>query len=93
MAANYHRPMKIRRRSLAVSLALVAAACDGGSGERNGAEANEAEAQGEGLLPEEAEELSAAEAAALADEAARDEAADMNLFGGNAAAGETGNVP
>jgi hypothetical protein len=35
--------------------------------------------------------LNESEAAALADEAAVDEAADTNLFGGNAAAGETGN--
>ena len=32
-----------------------------------------------------------ADAAALAAEAAADEAADTNMFGGNAAAGETGN--
>jgi hypothetical protein len=35
--------------------------------------------------------LNEGEAAALADEAAADEAADTNIFGGNAAAGETGN--
>jgi hypothetical protein len=36
--------------------------------------------------------LNVAEAQALADEAAADEAADTNLFGGNAAAGETGTL-
>jgi hypothetical protein len=35
--------------------------------------------------------INQSEAAALADEAAADEAADTNLFGGNAAAGETAN--
>jgi hypothetical protein len=73
-------------------VALLVTACGGEGGEGNEAGANEAMAEGEGLLPNEAEELSAAEAEELADEAARDEAADMNLFGGNAAAGETGNV-
>jgi hypothetical protein len=67
---------------------LLLAACSGGEGEGNGsaASANEAAAAGEDLLPtpEEAEHL--------ADEAAADEAADMNLYGGNAAAGETGNA-
>jgi hypothetical protein len=79
------------RNSLLIPLALISASCAGESGETNGAAPNEAVAEGEGLLPEEAEALSGAEAEELADEAARDEAADMNLFGGNAAAGETGN--
>jgi hypothetical protein len=83
--------MNGRRNSLLLPLALVAASCAGNRGEDNGAAPNEAVEEGEGLLPEEAEALSGAEAEKLADEAARDEAADMNLFGGNAAAGEAGN--
>jgi hypothetical protein len=43
----------------------------------------------EGLAAGEA--LNEAQAAALADEAAADEAADTNMFGGNAAAGQSGN--
>jgi hypothetical protein len=69
------------------SLALLAAGC-GAAGEKGNAAsggANEVEAAGEGLLPNEAE------AAELANEAAADEAADMDMYGGNAAAGETSN--
>ena len=74
------------KRHLAVALAFGLAACGGGgeneAGSANGAAAG---AEGEPLV------LNEAEASALANEAAADEAADMNLYGGNAAAGETGN--
>jgi hypothetical protein len=50
----------------------------------------------DGIAPAAAEgspqPLNGAEAEALADEAAADEAADTSQFGGNAAAGETGNL-
>ena len=70
-------------RLLACLAALALAACSG-NGEVNGA--NEV-AGNEGQVPV----LSEGEGADLANEAAADEAADMEQFGGNAAAGETGN--
>ena len=67
------------------ALTLSLAACGGGEGEANNA-AGDPVAEGEALLPSEAE------IEQLPNEAAADEAADMNLYGGNAAAGETGNA-
>jgi hypothetical protein len=82
----------IRARSLAAACLaplILLSACGGVSEEGNVAAdgANEAAAEGLGAVGP----LNEAEAAALADEAAADEAADTNMFGGNAAAGETGN--
>jgi hypothetical protein len=71
---------------LRLALFLLLGACGPVGG--NAAEGTNA-AAAEGLTP--AEPLNEAQAAALADEAAADEAADTNMFGGNAAAGETGN--
>ena len=65
---------------LAPLLFLVPACGGGGEQAANGGDAEAA------AIP-----FNEAEAAALADQAAADEAADTNLFGGNAAAGETGN--
>jgi hypothetical protein len=71
-------------------LVVAALAGCGGGGDGNQAAFNAAAASTgpEGELPV----LSEQEQAALADEAAADEAADMDAFGGNAAAGETGNA-
>lgn len=80
------------RRSIGwAALAALAAGCGGGDqGDGNRTAPNEAAAAGpaEGETPV----LNEDEGAALADEAAADEAADMDAFGGNAAAGETGNA-
>jgi hypothetical protein len=78
---------RIARAALAL-LPALAASCGGGDG--NGVAADEAVSAGaaEGDLPV----MSENEQAALADEAAADEAADLDAFGGNAAAGETGNA-
>ncbi len=80
--ARFHR--------LAPVLLLLAGCGVGGDEGHNGAAdaANEAAAEGLGAMSG----LNEAEAAALADEAAADEAADTSAFGGNAAAGETGNA-
>lgn len=68
-------------------VAAALAGCGGGGEGANGqGAANDAEAEGLGHM------LNEAEGAALADEAAADEAADTDLYGGNAAAGETGNA-
>ncbi len=74
-------------RQLTLGLTLLVAAC-GGNEAKESAEANDA-AAGDNVLDGAA--LNEAEASALADEAAADEAADMHVYGGNAAAGETGN--
>jgi hypothetical protein len=67
-----------------LALVLLLAAC--GSGDPNSAAANQAGAEAEPSgAPVEA--LDPEEAAALANEAAADEAADMDAYGGNAAAG------
>lgn len=71
-------------------LFMLLCACEGGGGGEGGNAAGEGAniaAEGLGTVGG----LNESEAAALADEAAADEAADTNLFGGNAAAGETGN--
>jgi hypothetical protein len=73
---------------LAPFLLLLAACGSGQPGKAAGDESNEVAAEGLGTVGP----LNEAEAAALADEAAADEAADTNAFGGNAAAGETGNA-
>lgn len=67
---------------------LLTAACSAGTGDDNAlaVETNNAIAEGEGLLP------APAEVETLANEAAADEAVDMQVYGGNAAAGETGNA-
>ena len=70
---------------LALLLMAGLAACSGRAG---GNEAAAANAANEAELAGTPEPLNDAEAEALANEAAADEAADMNLFGGNAAAGE-----
>jgi hypothetical protein len=66
--------------ALAASLALAACGSDGTGGEQAPPATNEAAAPD--AAPTEAE---LARDAALADEAAADEAADMNNFGGSAA--------
>lgn len=71
---------------IASLLLLALAACGGGGG----GEGNLAASTGSVDPP--ASEADLANAAALANEAAADEAADMEIYGGNAAAGETGNV-
>jgi hypothetical protein len=78
----------MRSRSLAALCACAAAvllspACRGGEEAADGEEA--ALNQSGAAIPTEAE------ASALADQAAEAEAADTNAFGGNAAAGQTGN--
>ncbi len=72
---------------LAAAAAAALAGCGGGDGNVQVA-ANDAAGDAEGVPVM----LTEAESAALADEAAADEAADMNLYGGNAAAGETGDA-
>jgi hypothetical protein len=73
-------------RYCVIALALTLAACGGnGGGAGNEAAAN---AANEAELSGTPEPLNEAESEALANEAAADEAADTNLFGGNAAAGE-----
>jgi hypothetical protein len=79
-----------RLHALAPVLLLLAgcgAVVGGGEGANAAEAANEAMAEGLATIGG----LSEVEAAALADEAAADEAADTDAFGGNAAAGETGN--
>jgi hypothetical protein len=71
-------------------LLLLLCACGSGGGEGGNAAADGINVAAEGLGT--VGGLSESEAAALADEAAADEAADANIFGGNAAAGETGNA-
>jgi hypothetical protein len=70
-----------------MALALTLAAC-GGTTDEDRANQAAANAANEAELAGAPEPLNDAEAEALASEAAADEAADMNLFGGNAAAGE-----
>jgi len=72
----------------ALNLALAACGSSGAGGTNNTISAAEANA-----LLEAAEENAAALAAdeELANQAAADEAADMDIFGGNAAAGEGSN--
>jgi hypothetical protein len=70
---------------LALLLAVGVSACSGAEGGNNAARANDAN---EAELAGTPEPLNDAEAAALADEAAADEAADTTHFGGNAAAAE-----
>ena len=77
--------MKLAPALAAASLVINLSACGGGGGEADNVAGGDPVAEGEALLPNEAE------AAELANEAAADEAADMNAFGGDAAAGETGN--
>ena len=88
---THHASLAATRRRPLLRLApflLLLSACGGGEGANLAADnANEAAAEGLGTVGG----LNEAEAAALADEAAADEAADTNAFGGNAAAGETGN--
>jgi hypothetical protein len=69
---------------VALALLVLVSACGGGEGGNTAAnEANEAALTGEDQLTSDP---------GLADEAAADEAADMNVYGGNAAAGETSNA-
>lgn len=74
---------------VAAAATLGLAGCGRGGESGNAASESANEAAAEGLTAMDG--LNEAEAAALADEAAADEAADTNAFGGNAAAGETGN--
>ena len=74
-------------RFCAMALALTLAAC-GGTSDEDRANQAATNAAKEAELAGTPEPLNDAEAEALANEAAADEAADMNLFGGNAAAGE-----
>ena len=67
-------------RSLVFLVGLALAGCGGADAGNNASEP----AGNEGQVPV----LSEGEGADLANEAAADEAADMELFGGNAAAGE-----
>jgi hypothetical protein len=76
MRSRGHR----RTRAAAAPLLLLLAACGGGGGGSNDVSAD---------VPSTEAEL--ANAAALAGEAAADEAADMNNFGGNAAAMDAAN--
>ena len=78
------RKSALLRGGMASLLLLATAGC-GGGGEGN-------ETAGTGSVDPPASEADLANAAALANEAAADEAADMEIYGGNAAAGETGNV-
>jgi hypothetical protein len=75
---------------LLAPLFLLLSACGGdggGKGDNSAGDGVNGAAEGlDAALP-----LNESEAAALADEAAADEAADTDVFGGNAAAGETGN--
>ena len=68
------------------ALALLLAGCGSGASDGGGNLYSDAAAEGESAIANEAE------AAELANEAAADEAADTSLYGGNAAAGETGNA-
>ena len=81
-------PKSFARLFACAALSAFVAGC--GDGEGNQVASNEAEAaavaEGEGVVPTEAE------AAAFANQAADAEAADTSAFGGNAAAGETGNA-
>jgi hypothetical protein len=79
------------RTLLVVPIALAAAACDRANAPGTGNEVNSA-AEANALL-QAAEENAAALAQDedLANQAAADEAADMDIFGGNAAAGESAN--
>lgn len=73
-------------RVAAIAALAPLAACGGGEGGNSAADhnaANEAVLTGEDQLSGDPE---------LLNEAAADEAADMHGFGGNAAAGETGNA-
>ena len=73
----------------AAPLFLLLVACGGGDSDQANAAGDGFNVSAEGL--DTVGGLNEGEAAALADEAAADEAADTNIFGGNAAAGETGN--
>ena len=76
----------LARLCLCAGLSALVGGCS--EGEANQADLNqvEATAAAEGEVPTEAE------AAVLANQAADAEAADTSTFGGNAAAGETGNT-
>jgi hypothetical protein len=79
----------MRRSATCLTIAilpLLLLGCSAGAGNAATDATNEAAAEG-AVAP-----ISEAEAAALAEEAAADEAADADMFGGNAAAGETGNT-
>ena len=77
----------ITRRALPTAAAaatlLLLSGCGGEGGDVAANAVNESALAGEDQLTADP---------SIADEAAADEAADMNLFGGNAAAGETGNA-
>jgi hypothetical protein len=76
----------VSRRHLVLATALAIAGCGDQAKEKAAANssAEGADPAGEALL-------TGAEGANLADEAAADEAADVEAYGGNAAAGEAGN--
>lgn len=76
-------------RTVALALLFLLLAACGSGGEDVNAAADGLNVSAEGL--ETVGGLNEEEAAALADEAAAAEAADTNIFGGNAAAGETRN--
>ena len=71
--------------ALALFLPLLLAACGGGRGEEAAATNNASIEAGDPLL----DNAAGIDPADLANEAAADEAADMDVYGGNAAAGET----
>ncbi|HEY0028881.1 MAG TPA: hypothetical protein VGC35_13520 [Allosphingosinicella sp.] len=76
----------LARLCLYAAVSALVAGCSGGEGNQADTNQAEATAAAEGEVPTEAE------AAVLANQAADAEAADTSTFGGNAAAGETGNT-
>ena len=72
--------------------ALALAACDRADAPGTSNEISPAAEQNELLEAAEANAAMLAQDEELANRAAADEAADMEIFGGNAAAGETGNI-
>ena len=89
---DIQRDRRVAAVAVLAAVALATAACNRGDAPSASNEISPAAEQNELIEAAEANAAVLAQDEELANDAAADEAADMEIFGGNAAAGETGNA-